>query len=901
MKIVIINLKKSTKKRELVKTQLANFEKWSGITVNYQFFEAIDGNNLKKDDIHPFSGWFDPWSHLHLTKGEVGCALSHLKLWEMLINDCENKKNNDGCMMILEDDFIIKNKSVFKDILQIKNPSFEFLYLGRKKISKQKETENDILKNLNITQHKTVQSKFSYWTLGYILSYKGAKKLYYGLNVASHKTSWFQNNIFPVDEYIPWMYGENQIYSLSNLNKKESKNDNCFLALEPSIIEPINNTFQNSGTYFSPAIDNVRKDVILVSVATDFNDAVKRYIDTSRKYGFDPIILGLNKQWKGGNMAAGMGGGQKVNMLREFLKTVDNNKLVIFTDSYDVIANNHINVMIENYKKYYNDKIVFGSEKSCWPNRGLAQYFPKVKQENKFLNSGNFIGWREDLIKMVDLPIKDNEDDQLYYIYYFLRNLQKNGYEKSKIRLDYENHLFLCLNDADNYSMDHSKSCIIMNNKERPSFIHGNGPPIIKRKLNQISNYCVGGWNSTYGYKSICPLRDELPKIDILYDVSLGFNKKTYDSLLSLNFPHNKIKIVKIKQNDIPHIANLKLSNKVDFILYVNSNIIIENPNCLIELVNEDKSVIAPLFKKKNELFSNFWGAIRNDNFYLRSDDYLDLVNMRKKGCWNVPYVGHCFLMKTNIFKSNLFTDNLDKGDGMDMAMCYNLRKQNTFMWMLNKEHYGYFEDFKQESSSKNNLLDTKIKSYVKSILTKEFLESPKIEEIGENILKINIFTKEFCKEVLKKCNSYGKWSKGGNSHFDKRLGAVENHPTQDIHLSQIHLNKVWKYIIEHYISKIIWETFHYSTKDINISFVVKYDMEHQRELKPHHDASTYTVNLCLNNDFEGGGCHFIKQKQTIINKDIGSVIIHPGKLTHYHEGLPIIDGERYILVSFIN
>jgi hypothetical protein len=52
---------------------------------------------------------------------------------------------------------------------------------------------------------------------------------------------------------------------------------------------------------------------------------------------------------------------------------------------------------------------------------------------------------------------------------------------------------------------------------------------------------------------------------------------------------------------------------------------------------------------------------------------------------------------------------------------------------------------------------------------------------------------------------------------------------------------------------------------------------------------------------YEGGGCRFIKQNKEVVNKDIGSMIIHPGKLTHYHEGIPITYGERYILVSFIN
>jgi hypothetical protein len=32
-----------------------------------------------------------------------------------------------------------------------------------------------------------------------------------------------------------------------------------------------------------------------------------------------------------------------------------------------------------------------------------------------------------------------------------------------------------------------------------------------------------------------------------------------------------------------------------------------------------------------------------------------------------------------------------------------------------------------------------------------------------------------------------------------------------------------------------------------------------------------------------------------------GWAIIHPGRLTHLHEGLPTTKGKRYIMVSFVD
>lgn len=46
------------------------------------------------------------------------------------------------------------------------------------------------------------------------------------------------------------------------------------------------------------------------------------------------------------------------------------------------------------------------------------------------------------------------------------------------------------------------------------------------------------------------------------------------------------------------------------------------------------------------------------------------------------------------------------------------------------------------------------------------------------------------------------------------------------------------------------------------MNFVVRYKPDEQRELKPHHDTSTYTINIALNTpkqDFEVRG-HIFKE-----------------------------------------
>ena len=121
--------------------------------------------------------------------------------------------------------------------------------------------------------------------------------------------------------------------------------------------------------------------------------------------------------------------------------------------------------------------------------------------------------------------------------------------------------------------------------------------------------------------------------------------------------------------------------------------------------------------------------------------------------------------------------------------------------------------------------------------------------------------------------------------------------------MSQIGLRNQWQSIVKTYIAPLVSHLYSpFKTNGLNIAFVVKYEMGQQEDLNPHHDSSSYSINITLNNpekDFKGGGTRFIRQDTTVYGKK-GWAIIHPGRLTHYHEGLPITSGKRFIFVSFI-
>lgn len=60
----------------------------------------------------------------------------------------------------------------------------------------------------------------------------------------------------------------------------------------------------------------------------------------------------------------------------------------------------------------------------------------------------------------------------------------------------------------------------------------------------------------------------------------------------------------------------------------------------------------------------------------------------------------------------------------------------------------------------------------------------------------------------------------------------------------------------------------------------------------------TNSTTVCF---LQGGGCRFLRYDCAIQAPRKGWALMHPGRLTHYHEGLPTTAGVRYIAVSFVD
>lgn len=701
VKIYVINLKRRPEKKQRMIDQ---FEKQNIPSSIIEWIEAVDGNELTEEYLNEngikLYPWYDPFSNRALTKGEVGCALSHLNVWEKIVK-------SDDAGIVLEDDAKLCDNFLFElmDRLQKIDIDYDFMYLGRKKMTP------DVIELKD--EMVTIPGK-SYWAIGYLLKPSGASIL---LNPNNN----YKQNLIPVDEYIPLVYEQN---SVENYTVKDTFKA---IALYPSIVKPFNNAFDMSDTEKSepfnmtsdlinesPSTSNI--DIHVVLFASHENPPLKRHIDSLNKMGYKYTVYGLGKKWGGGDMKTA-GGGQKIIWMSEFLdtpeiKSMDPNKTyIVHSDAFDVIWQlpiTQFKVELRKLKK----PVIFGAETTCWPDKSLESKYPTSITKYKFLNSGLYVSKLSNLRKIINYAIKINikpsDDDQLFYTKYYLEN-------QDEIHLDTNCNLFWNMGQTNNdFKINYEKSLLtVTSTNTKPFAIHGNGPDRYKSLLNRISDYIPNIYRPTYGSFRInkTKLDGDLPLV-LIY-IPLGI-------IPHLDYPKNKLVIVSSKidydtvhnQDQYCALIDLNIGGMPDHIVRRNCIKIAQNLNCdyfmswnkkhaikrgsiikdLLEVIDATPNKILSFMLKQNgnSLFSSFWGEITDKGFYKRSFDYINILNRKFVSLWNVPYVNNNFIAHKSSFNNLIdgYNDEYYNNDS-DMSLCKHLRDKKVEIFLDNRYLYG--------------------------------------------------------------------------------------------------------------------------------------------------------------------------------------------------------------------
>merc|ERR1719347_2381893 len=706
-------------------------------------------------------------------------------------------------------------------------------------------------------------------------------------------------------------------------------------------------------------IVRAERELLVISVATDRTDGFKRFERSCQIYELPLRTLGMGQVWQGGDMNY-PGGGWKVNLLKEETEKLKDKEdtLVMFTDSYDVVIAAKKEAILDQYDKF-GANVVFGAENFCWPDASLKTKYPEIKTGMRFLNSGGFIGPASTIYQMLldGGEIENTDDDQLFYTKIYLDEELKS---KHMIKLDHKAELFQNLNgEQENIELRFAGNEPFVQNlvyNSMPKVIHGNGPS--KLFLSTLGNYLAHSWNSEDGclecWEDSLEFVEllEVPKVvlGIFIEKPTPFMEEFWEKLANLEydksnidvFLHNTIEfhdeaVSKFVNNNtdlfssieiIGHEENLSEEEarekalekceitKCDFLFIIDSDVHLDNSYTLRLLMEQKREVVAPMMIRPYTAWSNFWGYLSSDGFYARSFDYMEIVNSNRRGLWNVPFVSSCYLISGQLIRNpktrpSFRHEELDP----DMALAASIRSKDKFIFVSNRLDFGHLvnnEDFRTDKRT-NELWELERNRYDWEIRYIHPNHSETINTALKDLAQpcpdvywFPLFTDRFCDEFIAEAENYGKWSDGTNS--DKRLqGGYEAVPTRDIHMNQIDFDEEWLYMLDFYVRPVqehIFTGYFHNPPRSLMNFMVRYKPSEQPSLRPHHDSSTYTINVALNTrgkDYQGGGVRFVRYDCNVLDTKKGWVLIHPGRLTHYHEGLATTEGTRYIMISFVD
>lgn len=306
----------------------------------------------------PRSGWKDPLLNRTLLKGEFGCSVSHLRVWEKIASG-----NNNG--IILEEDAVFDQINVDQVNWLLDGEGYDSVWLGYR------------------------WNSLGYWynCHGYCLTPNTAAKLVEG----------FSQDIIPVDEWIP-----EKIKDLNNYFYPEEVVKQIPRETRPSTIED------------TDMIPEDTHNMHIVTVATDESRmwALKQ---SAEHFGYLVHNLGKDSDWS--DPMEGHAGMPKIEMMIEFLRGLPASDIVLFMDGYDTFFVKSPLEVLERFLGF-NVDILFGAESNFWPPDDFIQQKFAVKHKDelyKYLNSGVYIGQVEALLAFLTLDVAGTtEDDQRY-------------------------------------------------------------------------------------------------------------------------------------------------------------------------------------------------------------------------------------------------------------------------------------------------------------------------------------------------------------------------------------------------------------------------------------------------------------------------------------------------------
>jgi glycosyl transferase, family 25 len=255
--VFMVNLSRSADRRSRMKTLLDSKE------IAYRLFPAVDGAQLDAKEVQKTidaSVFMKRLRGLPLTRGEIGCALSHLNLYKKIVDE------NIECACIIEDDIDITDEDAFRHLLDMeysKNDTrWDILLLGH--IQQVEHSDSALLSFRKYSVYKgvsfAVPVQFCYSTTGYMIRKAAAEKL------LSHG--------FPVRVPADFLTGDSAKFGIR------------LMAVSPKIVVPNREYFENEKSLIADRRTGVKTAKNKRAVFSILKQMLYSFLIFARRAGF---------------------------------------------------------------------------------------------------------------------------------------------------------------------------------------------------------------------------------------------------------------------------------------------------------------------------------------------------------------------------------------------------------------------------------------------------------------------------------------------------------------------------------------------------------------------------------------------------------------------------------------
>jgi hypothetical protein len=158
--------------------------------------------------------------------------------------------------------------------------------------------------------------------------------------------------------------------------------------------------------YFIIAAHYLNADQFHVcTVASREGENLHKLVQSCKQHHIDLDVVGMGRPyWKNGT---------KLVRLKEYLRDLPDDDIVMFVDAFDVLIVADKEIILEKFL-HMNSPFIMSAEKNCFPFEWLAPEFPASPTAFKYPNSGSFIGYVRVLKEWLEAlaPINKNASDQ---------------------------------------------------------------------------------------------------------------------------------------------------------------------------------------------------------------------------------------------------------------------------------------------------------------------------------------------------------------------------------------------------------------------------------------------------------------------------------------------------------